>query len=276
MKKNIIVIALILGMVIGFSALLYPYVGDYLNAKRQTRVVARYFDDVAAMDDGNAQAFLEAAHAYNRSLLRKKNRFMFTDEDTAAYKKLLNTGHGVMGILAIDKIDVKLPIYHGTDRGVLQVGLGHMQGTSLPVGGAGTHAFVTGHRGVPSSMLLTDLDQMAEGDTFALYVLGETLTYQVDNIQTVEPHVVEALNIDPEMDYCTLVTCTPYGVNTHRLLVRGHRIETPASAGWESAYAGLRRLDKALVLVLFMVPALPALMIYVIFKCRKIRKGGRK
>ena len=272
-KKYIIGIIIALFILADLFVLLYPTVGAAINARRQLRVVAQYFDDVAAIDDGDAQRLLEEARAHNESLLRKTGRFRFTHEDTARYMELLNTGRGIMGVLAINKLDVKLPVYHGTDAGVLQVGLGHMQGTSLPVGGNGTHAFITGHRGVPSSMLLTDLDKMAEGDTFVLYVLGETLTYLVDNIQTVEPHVVEALDIDPDKDYCTLVTCTPYGINTHRLLVRGHRVENAAVAGWEAFRADAKRLDRPLVLLLFMPLTLPIFMLCAIHRYRKIRKG---
>jgi sortase A len=275
MKKFTIIISLlILGLLIGVSVLLYPTLADYVNSKSQSRVVARYVDDIAGMDDSKKQAMLEAARDYNQKLLYSENRFRFTDKDWSAYKQLLNTGRGVMGILAIDKINVKLAIYHGTDEGNLQIGLGHMQGTSLPVGGAGTHACITGHRGLPSSTLLSDLDRMAEGDTFVIYVMGEALTYRVDHIQTVEPHEVQSLGIDPDMDYCTLVTCTPYGVNTHRLLVRGQRTENALNAGWETVYADARRLDKAMTLLVFLIPVLPTLMIFVILQCRKIRKGG--
>ncbi|MCL2031252.1 MAG: class C sortase, partial [Oscillospiraceae bacterium] len=220
MKKLAIILSLLtLGLFIGVCVLLYPAFSDYVNSKSQSRVVARYVDDIAGMDDSKKQAMLAAARDYNQRLLYSENRFRPADQDAAAYKQLLNTGRGVMGILAIDKINVKLAIYHGTDEGNLQVGLGHMQGTSLPVGGPGTHACITGHRGLPSSTLLSDLDRLTEGDSFVIYVMGETLTYRVDQIQTVEPQEVQSLGIDPDMDYCTLVTCTPYGVNSHRLLV---------------------------------------------------------
>jgi len=272
--KGFIPLSVIIFALIVASVLLYPSVADYYNSFRQTRVVARYIDDVAGIDDGAAQAMLAAARAYNEGLLDNGKRFYPTAEETAAYNQLLNTGLGVMGILVIDKLGVNLPIYHGTDEGVLQVGLGHLQGSSLPVGGIGTHAIVTGHRGLPSSTLLTNLDQMAEGDAFALYVMGETLTYQVDNIRTVEPAEVNALAIDREMDYCTLVTCTPYGVNTHRLLVRGHRVETAANPGWKMVYADAKKLGKPAALLIFMLPLLPIVIVYIVLKCRRIRKRG--
>jgi len=274
-KQTIILLAFITGLVIGFSVLLYPYIGEYLNSFTQSRAVARYLDDVAAMDKIDIEAMLKSAHEYNAALIKKANRFDFTEESTAEYKKQLNTGRGIMGILVIDKINVKLSVYHGTDQGVLQVGLGHIQGTSLPVGGTGTHTFITGHRGVPSAILLTELDRMVIGDTFVLYVFGETLTYEVDDIQTVEPHMVESLNIDREMDYCTLVTCTPYGINSHRLLVRGHRTENAPNTGWESLFAEARWLDKLMIVLIFMIPVIPILIILVILKSRKIQKGGK-
>ena len=270
-KKRIINLAFILGAVITLSVLLYPIVADHVNARNQSQVVAKYINDVAAMDDGERQALLEAAHAYNSRLLRRGDRFQYTEAGTAEYLKQLDAGRGVMGILAIDKINVKLSIYHGTDEGVLQIGLGHMQDTSLPVGGAGTHAFITGHRGLPSSTLLTELDKLAEGDTFVLYVMGETLTYRVDQILTVEPDETQALDIEPGKDYCTLVTCTPYGVNTHRLLVRGHRIP---NAEVRTLVADAHRLDKLLVLPLLLLPVLLALLIFAVVKCIKISKGG--
>jgi sortase A len=275
MKKFVIIISLLtLGLFIGVSVLLYPALADYVNSKSQSRIVAGYIDDVAGMDDSKKQAMLEAAREYNQELLYSESRFRFTEKDWAEYKLLLNTGRGVMGILAIDKIDVKLAIYHGTDEGNLQIGLGHMQGTSLPVGGPGTHACITGHRGLPSSTLLSELDRMAEGDTFVLYIMGEALTYRVDQIKTVEPHEVQSLGIDPDKDYCTLVTCTPYGVNSHRLLVRGQRTENAMNAGWAAVYADLRRLDKPMVILICLIPALPVLICLVILRGRKIRKGG--
>ncbi|MCL2105696.1 MAG: class C sortase [Oscillospiraceae bacterium] len=278
MKKKYVTCAIggafILVFLIGLCAALYPFIGNYLNSRSQAQAVAHYFEDVSGMDGEKIQEALEAAREYNRQLLRESNRFEFTPESTQAYRARLNAGRGVMGILTIGKIDVKLPIYHGTDEGVLQEGLGHMQGTSLPVGGIGTHSFITGHRGLPSSTLLTHLNKLAEGDVFTLFVLGETLTYRVDDIQTVLPNQLRTLDIDPDMDYCTLVTCTPYGVNTHRLLVRGQRTENAPGEDWKEIHANAKRLEKFNIILLFMVPALPALLIFTVLRCRKIRKGG--
>jgi len=272
MKKYITGIIMTLGVFITLSVLLYPTVSDYINARSQSRIVAHYYDDVANLDESRKQEILDAAHKYNSALLYKADRFKFTDEETAEYKKQLDVGRGVMGILTIDKIGIDLPVYHGTDEGVLQVGAGHLQGTSLPVGGIGTHSVITGHRGLPSSKLLSDLDKMTEGDTFTLYVLDETLTYMVDDIQTVEPNDVKTLYIDPDTDHCTLITCTPYGVNSHRLLVRGHRIEN--AGGWETVSADVKQLDKIILILIFLIPVFPALIIYLIIRCVKIRKGS--
>ena len=244
MKKYVMPLIFLSGILIGLSVLLYPRVGKYVNARSQSRVVMQYFDDVAGAEDAETQALLNAARGYNDKLRNNPRRFEFTEEDRLEYEGLLKTGSGAMGVLDIDRINVKLPIYHGTDEGVLQIGIGHLRGSSLPVGGPGTHAIITGHRGVPSSKLLSDLDQLNEGDIFLLYVLGEALTYRVDDIRTVEPDEVRALDIDTDMDYCTLVTCTPYGVNSHRLLVRGRRIENAPDARWEDACPGAQWLEK--------------------------------
>ncbi|MCL1895973.1 MAG: class C sortase [Clostridiales bacterium] len=273
-KKTIIAIVVILLIVIDLGVMLYPKISAYVNEQSQTRAVVQYFDDVEAIGSENMKKLLNEAHDYNKALLSKTNRFNMSDDELAEYNRQLDTGRGVIGTLMVDKIDVKLPIYHGTNESVLQIGLGHMPGTSLPVGGAGTHAFITGHRGLPSSILLTDLDKMEIGDTFALYVMGETLTYQVDNIQTVEPHEAEALDIDPDMDYCTLVTCTPYGINTHRLLVRGQRIENDSNDGWDAMYMEARLLDKTKVALAVIALSIPVLIVYIIIKSRKINKGG--
>ena len=274
-KRRIITTVVVILIAADLYALLYPKVSEYVNSQSQSRAVVQYYDDVAAIGAENMQALIEAARAYNKGLLTKPDRFHMSDAEAAGYAEQLDAGRGIIGTLIIDKIDVNLPIYHGTDEGVLQVGLGHLQGTSLPVGGTGTHAFITGHRGLPSSTLLTDLDKMGLGDTFTLYVMGETLTYEVDDISTVEPGETDALAIYPAMDYCTLVTCTPYGINTHRLLVRGQRVESAGIiTGWDTIYRDARMLDKVNVISIFIIPVLPVLILYVIFKCRKIYKGG--
>ena len=236
-KSRITTILLILIFLAGASLLLYPTVSDYWNSLHQSRAIAEYSKKVAEMKQEDYSQLLAAAQEYNRSLLEKEDRYKMSDEERAEYESLLDiSGNGIMGYIEIPGIRVSLPLYHGTSEAVLQVAAGHIEGSSLPVGGKGTHCAISGHRGLPSAKLFTDLDKMKEGDTFSLKVLNETLTYQVDQILVVEPYDMDSLEIDPEQDYCTLVTCTPYGINTHRLLIRGHRIETQES-GQESRQA---------------------------------------
>ena len=226
MKKHLSTILLVLIFLIGLSLLLYPTVSDYWNAMHQSRVIADYSKQVADLDHDTYEQIWEAAREYNRRLIEKPNRFSFTEEEKKEYEQLLSLSDGgAMGYVEIPAIKCHLPIYHGTDEAVLQVAIGHIEGTSLPTGGAGTHCVLSGHRGLPSAKLFSDLDKIKEGDTFVLRVLDEELTYQVDHLLVVEPQEMESLEIEEGKDYCTLVTCTPYGINTHRLLVRGHRIE---------------------------------------------------
>ena len=213
-------------MLVGLSLLLYPTVSDYWNSLHQSRAIAGYTERVAQMDTVDYEVMWSAAEEYNRRLLEDTgNRYRMSDEEQEAYDSLLDvTETGIMGYVEIPKLKTSLPIYHGTDDAVLQIAVGHLAGSSLPVGGAGSHCVLTGHRGLPSAKLFTNLDEMEEGDTFSLHVLDQTLTYEVDQIRIVKPEELEDLAIEPDKDYCTLVTCTPYGINSHRLLVRGHRI----------------------------------------------------
>lgn len=226
MKKHLTNLLLFLILLTGFSLLLYPTVSDYWNSMHQSRAIADYNDSLAPLNETDYSELWQAARDYNASLPEKTNRFFMDDEERAAYEALLHVSSDIMGYIEIPSIECRLPIYHGTEESVLQVGVGHIEGSSLPTGGLGTHCVLSGHRGLPSAKLFTNLDRLAEGDVFLLTVLNETLTYEVDQILIVEPEDVSALAIDPEQDYCTLVTCTPYGINSHRLLVRGHRIET--------------------------------------------------
>ena len=229
MRKKSTTIILLLILLTGLSLLLYPTVSDYWNSFHQSRAIAGYTERVAEMDTADYEAMWNAAADYNQRLLADTgNRYRMTEAEEEEYESLLDvTGTGIMGYVEIPKIRTSLPIYHGTDEAVLQIAIGHLAGSSLPVGGEGTHCVLTGHRGLPSAKLFTNLDEMEEGDTFSLHVLDQTLTYEVDQIRIVEPQELEDLEIEAGKDYCTLVTCTPYGVNSHRLLVRGHRIETP-------------------------------------------------
>lgn len=218
---------------IGLSVLLYPAVSNYVNEKNQSRVINIYDENLAALSAVDYTAYLDAARDYNAHLAKSKipvhdafASFEGDTDKTGNYWKLLDLdGSGVMGYIVIDKIDVKLPIYHGSDEAILQAGVGHMQGSSLPVGGESTHVVLSAHTGLPSAEYFTDIDQLTNGDTFELHVLGEVLTYRVDQILTVLPDKLDALSIIPGEDHVTLVTCTPYGVNTYRLLVRGTRTE---------------------------------------------------
>ena len=234
MRRHLSTILLVIVLLVGFSLLLYPTVSDWWNSSHQSRVVAEYSQLVEEMNAGAYDGLWAEARAYNASLPDTDNRFFMSDAQRAEYDRLLNVGgNGVMGVVEVPKLELRLPLYHGTGETVLQVALGHIEGSSLPTGGPGTHCVISGHRGLPSAKLFTNLDRMEIGDVFMLHVLNETLTYEVDQILTVLPEEIDALEIDPEQDYCTLVTCTPYGINTHRLLVRGHRIanaeeKTPA------------------------------------------------
>lgn len=210
----------------GLSVMLYPTFSNWWNLRHQTRAVASYKEAVAELDTGETERLWEEAHEYNRKLAELYAPF--TDfEKVGGYEDILNiSGTGVMGYISIPSIRVELPIYHGTSEGVLQIAAGHIQGTSLPVGGANTHAVISGHRGLPSAKLFTDLDQIVEGDTFTVNVLDDVLTYEVEKILIILPDESDKLAIIPTQDYVTLMTCTPYGVNSHRLLIRAHRIDT--------------------------------------------------
>lgn len=210
----------------GILLLLYPAVSDYWNSFHQTRAVANYEENITEADTSVMDEMWLRAEEYNKTLISKADRFSLSEEEEREYGEILDiSGTGIIGTLEIPEIQVKLPIYHGVDEGVLQVAVGHIEGTSFPVGGEGTHAVLSGHRGLPSARLLTDLDRMSEGDLFMIRVLNRVMTYSVDQIRIVEPDDVGELKIEKDRDYCTLVTCTPYGVNSHRLLVRGHRAE---------------------------------------------------
>lgn len=277
-KQTLSTLLLVLVFLVGLSLLLYPTVSDYWNSLHQSRAIASYAEQVATLDNAAYDALWAEARAYNDTLRTKTDRFTLTDEELAEYNATLNVpGTNVIGYIEIPKIDCYLPIYHGTDEATLQVGVGHLEGSSLPVGGAGTHCVLSGHRGLPSAKLFTDLDQLAEGDTFVLYVLDETLTYEVDQIRIVEPQEVDELAIEDGQDYCTLVTCTPYGINTHRLLVRGHRVEnaeTDQAAARVSADA--MQVDTAAVAPLVAVPLLLLLLFGLLFKTRRRRGPAAK
>lgn len=226
LKKHLTSIILYVVLIFGLCLLLYPTVADWWNSMHQSRAIASYVEAIEDMSGEELEALLEEARRYNRRLASSGIEFQLTEEQLAEYESILDvSGTGIMGYVRIPKINVSLPIYHGADEAVLQIAVGHIAGTSFPIGGENTHCVLSGHRGLPSARLFTDLDQILVGDVFTVTVLNETITYQVDQIRIVEPADVSELMIIPGEDHCTLVTCTPYGINTHRMLVRGIRIE---------------------------------------------------
>lgn len=225
-KKYISTIIIAVIFLTGLGFLLYPTVSNLWNQAHQSRAIATYSKQVEKLDDSENKKMLKAARKYNKSLLKKSDHWKLSKKDKKKYESLLDvSGTGIMGYIEVPKIDCSLPIYHGTDEGALQIAIGHLEGSSLPVGGKSTHCVLSGHRGLPSARLFTDLDQMEEGDIFILNILGRKLAYEVDQIKVVLPEEMSDLEIEEGKDLCTLVTCTPYGINTHRLLVRGHRTE---------------------------------------------------
>ena len=270
-------ILLVVLLVAGFSLLLYPTVSDFWNSLHQSRAMVQYTDQVEQLDPAQCAQLWADAEAYNRTLLDNADRFVNAEQEGAAAAGLLTVSDvDVIGRLEIPSIDVSLPIYHGTSEAVLQAGVGNLEGSSLPTGGAGTHCVLSGHRGLPSARLLTDLDKLAQGDTFTLRVLDRTMTYQVDQILVVEPYEMDALAIDPSQDYCTLVTCTPYGINTHRLLVRGHRIAAAAGEETSTAHSAQVTADAVQIDTLTLAPlaAAPLLLLLLFGLLYKVR--GRR
>lgn len=270
MRKHLSTIILILVFLVGLSLLLYPTVSDYWNSLHQSRAISQYSEQVADLDNESYEEVWQAAREYNKSLVNKANRFTLTEEEKAEYEALLNVSdNGVIGYIEIPSIDCTEPIYHGTEEAVLQVAVGHIEGSSLPTGGIGTHCVISGHRGLPGARLFTDLDKLTEGDTFILSVLDETLTYEVDQILIVEPDELDALEIDPEQDYCTLVTCTPYGINSHRMLVRGHRVENEAAVSTVRVTADAVQIEPVLVAPLVAAPLLLLLLVALLVTTRR-------
>ena len=232
MRKHISTIILCITFITGLSLLLYPTVSNYWNSQHQTQAVVDYTERIEKMDDSEKLYEVDRAKGYNLSLIDNGRRFSPSKEEDLLYRGILSTDdNGMMGYITIPELRLKLAIYHGVDESVLQVGIGHIEGSSLPVGGDGTHCVLSGHRGLPSAKLFTDIDKLVVGDVFMLNVYDEMLTYEIDQILIVEPEDYSALAIEEGKDYCTLVTCTPYGINTHRLLVRGHRVENKVIDG---------------------------------------------
>lgn len=268
-KKNRSNWILFLVFFTGLSLLLYPSISNYWNSFHASRLIADYSDAVQDLDVEDYTAILEDARRYNELLPENKGRFHMTDDQRRQYNDLLNVGgNGIMGYIEIPSIHVELPVYHSVDESVLQVAIGHLEGSSLPVGGKSSHCVVSGHRGLPTAKLFSDLDELAIGDIFMFQILEETLTYQVNQILTVEPEDTSALEIVEGEDLCTLVTCTPYGVNSHRLLVQGHRIENLPD-DFIHVTAEAIPIDPLLVAPLVAAPILVALMAIVLVRAKK-------
>lgn len=277
MRKNLSTVLLMVVLLAGLSLLLYPTVSDYWNSFHQSRAIASYAESVAGIDEAEYERLWLEAQEYNRKLLEKSNPFLVDESDWEEYAAQLDiSGGDVMGYIEIPKIECTLPIHHGTSESVLQVAVGHIQGSSLPVGGESTHCVLSGHRGLPSAKLFTNLDQLEAGDIFVLRVLDETLTYQVDQIHIVLPTEMEDLAVSPGRDYCTLVTCTPYGINTHRLLVRGTRIENQEAAVAVRVTADAVRIDPVLVAPVAAVPMFLLMMVAMLLNPGGTRKKKRK
>ena len=275
MKNKISTFLLVLAFLAGLSLLLYPTVSDYWNSLHASEAVAAYAENVENMDTAKYDDILSAAHAYNRSLLGRSSAFTLTDEQKAEYETLLDVNDtGIMGYIEIPSISISLPIYHGTEDSVLQIAVGHLEWSSLPVGGESTHCVLSGHRGLPSAKLFTNLDQLVEGDTFVIRVLDEVLTYEVDQILIVEPEDASALAIEEGKDLCTLVTCTPYGINSHRLLVRGHRVENASEAIRVTSDA--IQIEPLIVAPVVAAPILLILLLVLLLPGNKKKPSGGK
>ena len=275
-KRNVISTAiLVVLLLVGLSVMLYPTVSDWWNSRVQTRAIATYNQSVEKMDTGDKERLLMEAHSYNATLSHLTAPFT-NWEDAGNYDKILDiSGTGIMGYISIPKIQVELPIYHGTSAEVLNVAVGHLQGSSFPVGGENTHAVISAHRGLPSAKLFSDLDQLVEGDTFTVTILDEVLTYEVEKIFIVKPDELDKLAIIPGGDYVTLMTCTPYGVNSHRLLVRAHRVDTVYPHNVKVA-ADAVQLDSMSVVPFIAAPLFVGLLVFWIVSSRRQKTRSRR
>lgn len=263
MKKHISTIFLFLILIVGLSLILYPSFSDWWNTMHTSHAIADYDSVMSEMTPDDFSHLFDAAVVYNENLRRVSYPLMYYDQ-VEGYHDLLNiTGNGIMGYIDIPKIGIQLPVYHGTSEGVLQIAVGHVEGTSLPTGGENTHAVFSAHRGLPSAKLFTDLDKIEVGDTFTLTVVDRLMTYEVDQILVVLPHEVEPLYVQEGRDLVTLITCTPYGINTHRILVRGTRIENPEEAKVIRVTADAVLVDPILVAPVLAAPVLLLLLIVI-------------
>ena len=275
MKKHLSTLLLVAVFLLGVCIMLYPTVSDYWNSLHQTRAIGAYEDALAGMTRRDYDAAFQQAEDYNQALAAldaPMSEYQSLSDAGMDYEEILNiNGVGIMGYIDIDAIGVELPIYHGTSPDVLNVAVGHLEGSSLPIGGEGSHCVLSAHRGLPSARLFTDLDQLPAGDTFTITVLDRLLTYEIDQILIVEPEQVDALAITPGEDYCTLVTCTPYGINTHRLLVRGRRVENAREKAHVYVQADMVQIDPMVVTPAVAAPMLAILLVFLLVRYRKRR-----
>ena len=272
-KKRVLPILMAFIFVVGILLLLYPAIADFVNYIYAHRAISEYREQVETLDEDANADILAAAQAYNARLAASTPYVSeLTDENREIYNSLLNiTGSGIMGYIDIPEINVFLPIYHGTENSVLSMGVGHFEGSSLPVGGKSVHTVLTSHSGLPTARLFTDLEKLKEGDTFSIHVLNETIFYEVDLIEVLKPEELSGLHIDEGEDYCSLVTCTPYGVNTHRLVVRGRRVE-PSKESMLLETEGTARKNAGWHAELLYVPIVVIFILLAILVLRKRRR----
>ena len=276
MKNKLTTILLILALFAGLSLLLYPTVSDW-NSLHASQAVADYAENVRNLEAEKYEQVLQDAKSYNQMLPYKQTTFALSEEEKEAYDALLDiSGTGVMGYIEIPTVNISLPVYHGTEDAVLQIAVGHLEWSSLPVGGESTHCVLSGHRGLPSAQLFTNLDKLVAGDKFIMRVLDEVLTYEVDQILIVEPTDVSTLMIEAGKDLCTLVTCTPYGINSHRLLVRGHRIENQDEAQAIRVTSDAIQIEPLIVAPAVALPMLLVLLVILLVSGGKTKSAGGK
>lgn len=274
-KRNLLTAVMTAGMIIGLSLLLYPSVANYWNSFHSAKTIMSYTETVTNLDKSEYKRILDSARAYNKRLAENGIKWALTDVERAEYnKELAIEDSGIMGFVSIPKFHVRCPIYHGTDEEVLQTAIGHLEGSSLPVGGKGTHTMISGHRGLPSARLFTDLDKVKEGDTWTITVLNETMTYECDQIRIVLPEDLSDLKIEEDKDLCTLITCTPYAVNTHRLLVRGHRV--PNANGSADVTADAIQIEPIYIAPFLAGPILLILLIILLVSTRRAKRFDPK
>lgn len=277
MKNKLTTILLILALFAGLSLLLYPTVSDYWNSLHASQAVADYAENVRNLEAEKYEQVLQDAKSYNQMLPYEQTTFALSEEEKEAYEALLDiSGTGVMGYIEIPTVNISLPVYHGTEDAVLQIAVGHLEWSSLPVGGESTHCVLSGHRGLPSAKLFTNLDKLVAGDKFIMRVLDEVLTYEVDQILIVEPTDVSTLIIEAGKDLCTLVTCTPYGINSHRLLVRGHRIENQDEAKAIRVTSDAIQIEPLIVAPAVALPMLLVLLVILLVSGGKTKSAGGK